>query len=224
MNDSPSSESAIEAIRERVLSDGVILCVRLGEGVQMVEACRAAAGGGLTVFEITLTTPGALKAIEVLSVDAGLTVGAGTALSPDDVRDVANAGGCFVLSPVFDPEVVGEAHQRGLLAVPGASTPTEILRVYRHGARLVKVFPAGALGGPGFLRAVRGPLPHVPLVPTNGPTAETIGDYMRAGAVAVGVGGEVFPPGFTLDAVEAAAARVRASMDRFREESDRDPR
>jgi 2-dehydro-3-deoxyphosphogluconate aldolase/(4S)-4-hydroxy-2-oxoglutarate aldolase len=219
MEGSRTGNPGAEAVRARILEDGVILCVRLGEGAPVVDSCRAAGRGGLTVLEITLTTPGALKAIEALADDERLTVGAGTALTTEDVRDVANAGGRFVLSPVFDPEVVDEAGRVGMLAVPGASTPTEILRAWRHGARLVKVFPAGALGGPAFLRAVRGPLPDVPMVPTNGPTSETVGEYLAAGAVAVGVGAEVFPPGFSPESVERAAARVRGAVDRFR--SDR---
>jgi 2-dehydro-3-deoxyphosphogluconate aldolase/(4S)-4-hydroxy-2-oxoglutarate aldolase len=107
---------------------------------------------------------------------------------------------------------VDEAHAHGLLAVPGAATAAEILAAWRHGARLVKVFPSGPLGGPAYLRAVRGPLPEVPLVPTSGPTAETLADYLAAGAVAVGVGGEVFPPGWTLASVEAAARRVHQAL------------
>jgi len=116
---------------------------------------------------------------------------------------------------------VHEAHRLGLLAVPGTATPTEILAAHRGGARLVKVFPSGALGGPEFLRAVRGPLPHVPLVPTSGPNAGNLHEYLAAGAVAVGVGREVFPPGFTLQSVEAASRRVREALDAARSEGGR---
>ena len=198
--------------RDAFLADGVILCVRLGEGVPIIEGCRAAARGGLKIFEVTLTTPGALKLIKTLSQDEDILVGAGTVLSPEDVGPVADAGGRFALSPVFDPEVVDEVHRRGLLAVPGAGTPKEILAAYRGGATLVKVFPAASLGGPRFLSAVRGPLPDIPLIPTSGPSAETIADYMAAGAVAVGVGREVFTEGFTPESVEKASRRVRKAM------------
>ena len=211
----PSIDSKLKA----VLADGVFLCVRFGPGVPVIDACRAAARGGLRLLEITLTTPGALEVIGELSREEGLLVGGGTVLSRADARAVAAAGGRFALSPVFDTGVVDEAHALGLLAVPGAATPREILAAHRHGARLVKVFPAGALGGPGFLRAVRGPLPDVKLVPTSGPTAQTIGEYVAAGAAAVGVGGEVFPPGFTLAQAEAAARRVREAMNAARGET-----
>ncbi len=206
----------IERTVRDVLADGVFLCVRLGAGAPLVDACRAAVRGGLSVLEITLTTPGALDAIATLSRERGVVAGGGTVLTRDDARAVAEAGGRFALSPVFDADVVEESHHLGLLAVPGTSTATEILAAHRSGARLVKVFPAAALGGPAYLRAIRGPLPDIPLVPTNGITADTIRDYVAAGAVAVGVGGDVFPSGFTLDHVEKAARRIREAMDAAR--------
>ncbi len=211
-----SNESIERAVRD-VLADGVFLCVRLPSGVPLVDACRAAVRGGLKLLEITLTTPGALDAIATLARDEGVVAGGGTVLTRDDARAVADAGGRFALSPSFDPEVVEEAHRLGLLAVPGAATATEILAAHRSGARMVKVFPAAALGGPAYLRAIRGPLHDIPLVPTNGITAETIRDYVAAGAVAVGVGGEVFPSGFTLEHVETAARKIRRAMDATRE-------
>jgi 2-dehydro-3-deoxyphosphogluconate aldolase/(4S)-4-hydroxy-2-oxoglutarate aldolase len=207
---------SIERTVRDVLADGVFLCVRLGPGVPLVEACAAAVRGGLTVLEITLTTPGALDAIRHFARVDGVVAGGGTVLTPEDARAVAEAGGRFALSPVFDPEVVDEAHRLRLLAVPGTATATEILAAHRHGARLVKVFPAAALGGPAYIHALRGPLPHIPLVPTNGITADNIVHYIEAGAVAVGVGGDVFPIDFTLDQVESAARRIRAAMDAAR--------
>ncbi len=219
MTNSTAATQAVDKTLRDVLADGVFLCVRLGADTPLIEACRAAVRGGLSLLEITLTTPGALRAIETMAKEEGVIAGGGTVLTPEDARRVADVGGRFALSPVFDPGVVDEAHRLGLLAVPGTSTPTEILAAHRHGARLVKVFPAAALGGPAYLRAVRGPLPDVPLVPTNGIVAETIADYLRAGAVAVGVGGDVFPPGFTLDHVEKAAGRIRSAMNAARRSS-----
>jgi len=209
-------QADIERTLEAVLTDGVFLCVRLGRGVDVTQACRAAVRGGLTVLEVTLTTPGALDVIRELSNDDGVVVGGGTVLTTDDVRAVADAGGRFAISPVFDRDVVDEAHSLGLLAVPGTSTPTEVLAAHRHGARLVKVFPAAALGGPTYIRAIRGPLPDVSIVPTNGIDATNLADYLDAGAVAVGVGGDVFPRGFTLESVEAAARGVRDAMNAAR--------
>lgn len=209
----------IDSTLRAVLEDRVFVCIRFGaaeteEGIEAVlAACRAVLDGGLRLLEITLTTPGALDIMSALAGDSRAIVGAGTVLAPDDVSAVARAGARFVLSPVFDPAVVDAAKAEGLLSVPGAATPGEILAAHRHGAALVKVFPAGALGGPDYLRAVRGPLPRVRLVPTSGPSAETIAEYMAAGAVAVGVGREIFPRGFTLDHVRLASRRVREAMD-----------
>jgi 2-dehydro-3-deoxyphosphogluconate aldolase/(4S)-4-hydroxy-2-oxoglutarate aldolase len=188
----------------------------MGEGDPVLDNCEAAVRGGLRTLEVTLTTPNALDVIRTLAQREELLVGAGTVLSRQAVRSVARAGGSFVLSPVFDPDVCEEARRVGLLAIPGTATPTEILAAHRTGASLVKLFPSGPLGGAAFLRAVRGPLPDVPLIPTSGPTSETIGDYVAAGAVAVGIGAEVFPPNATPDSIEQAARRVRQAMDRAR--------
>ena len=149
MGGKPDPHDLIDRTVRDVLADGVFLCVRLGAGLPLIEACAAAVRGGLTVLEITLTTPGALKAIEHFARVEGVVAGGGTVLTRDDARAVANAGGRFALSPVFDPDVVHEAHRLGLLAVPGTATPTEVLAAHQHGVRLVKVFPAAALGGVG---------------------------------------------------------------------------
>jgi 2-dehydro-3-deoxyphosphogluconate aldolase/(4S)-4-hydroxy-2-oxoglutarate aldolase len=194
--------------RDAILEAGVILCVRLGADAPLLGACGAAVKGGLRVLELTLTTPGALDAIRTLAREGDSLVGAGTVLTRQDVADVAEAGGRFVMSPVFDAGVVDAAHACGLLAVPGAATPSEILTARRHGAHLVKVFPAGALGGPDYLRALRGPLPDPLLVPTSGPDSGNLSAYVDAGASAVGVGAEVFPPDFNLASVEEAARRI----------------
>ena len=211
-----NEHDAIERTVRDVLADGVFLCVRLDASVPLIDACAAAVRGGLKVLEITLTTPGAMDAIAHFAQAGDAIAGAGTVLTVDDVRSVAKAGGRFVLSPVFDAEIVSEAHRLGLLAVPGTSTPTEILAAHRHGARLVKVFPAAALGGAAYIRAIRGPLPGIPLVPTNGITADTIVEYVEAGAVAVGVGGDVFSKDFTFNHIEEAARRIRHAMDTAR--------
>jgi 2-dehydro-3-deoxyphosphogluconate aldolase/(4S)-4-hydroxy-2-oxoglutarate aldolase len=199
-----------------LLDDGVVLCFRFGPGQPILEPARAAMRGGLKTLEITLTTPGALEAMTALSRETDALVGGGTVLTAEDVRAVARAGGRFALSPVFDAGALAAAKEAGLLYIPGAATPGEILTAYRAGAPVVKVFPSAPLGGPQFLRFVRGPLGAIPLLPTSGPTSENLADYFDAGAVAVGVGPEVFPPGFTLEGVEQAARRVRRAVDAWR--------
>ena len=208
------ANDAVQKTLDRVLTEGIVLAVRLGPDAPVVDVCRAAAKGGVRVLELTLTTPGALEAISALSEDPTLTVGGGTVLTTDDVRRVHDAGGRFCFSPVFDADVVDAAHSLELLAVPGAGSPAEVLAAHRHGACLVKVFPSGALGGAAFLHAVKGPFPDIPIIPTSGPTADTIDEYLSAGAVAVGVGGaEFFPEGFSTEHIENAARRVREAFD-----------
>lgn len=213
--------AVIDRTFRAILADGAILCIRFGPGQEIMEACRAGWRGGLRVVELTLTTPGAIEAMDLLAREAktagqGYMVGGGTVLTTDQVRAVERAGGRFVLSPVFDPRIVDAADRLGLLAIPGAATATEILAAHRHGTRAVKIFPSGPLGGPAFLKTVRGPLPEIPLIPTSGPDAENLTAYFKAGAVAVGVGAEVFPPGFTPESAEAAARRVRRAIDACR--------
>ncbi|MBU1700351.1 MAG: bifunctional 4-hydroxy-2-oxoglutarate aldolase/2-dehydro-3-deoxy-phosphogluconate aldolase, partial [Candidatus Eisenbacteria bacterium] len=191
--------TAIERTLSDILEHGIILCVRLSGKEPVLDSCMAAIRGGLYVLEVTLTTPNALEVIRALSKEDNVIVGAGTVLKTEQVKAVADAGGRFALSPVYDPEILEVAEKYNLLGVPGAASPKEISDAHRGGAKLVKVFPAGVLGGPDFLRAVRGPFPHIPLVPTSGPRAENIKEYMSAGAVAVGVGKDVFPNGFTLE-------------------------
>jgi 2-dehydro-3-deoxyphosphogluconate aldolase/(4S)-4-hydroxy-2-oxoglutarate aldolase len=211
-----AATNGIEGTLAEILEDGVFLAVRLRDGDHALEGCRAAVRGGLRLMEVTLTTPGALDVIHALAVEGECVAGAGTVLTVEEARAVAKAGARFAMSPVFDPAVVAESHRLGMLAIPGTGTATEILAAHRAGARLVKVFPSGPLGGPEFLRKVRGPLPDIPLVPTSGPTAETIADYLAAGAVAVGLGSEVLADGFDRVRVEQAARRVRRAMDQAR--------
>jgi 2-dehydro-3-deoxyphosphogluconate aldolase/(4S)-4-hydroxy-2-oxoglutarate aldolase len=211
-----AATNRIEGTLAEVLEDGVFLAVRFRNGDHALRGCRAAIRGGLRLMEVTLTTPGALDVIHALAAEGECVAGAGTVLTVEDARAVAKAGARFGMSPVLDAAVVAELHRLGLLAIPGTGTATEILAAHRAGARLVKVFPSGPLGGPDFLRKVRGPLPDIPLVPTSGPTAETIADYVAAGAVAVGLGSEVLADGFDPVRVEAAARRVRQAMDAAR--------
>jgi 2-dehydro-3-deoxyphosphogluconate aldolase / (4S)-4-hydroxy-2-oxoglutarate aldolase len=149
----------------------------------------AIADGGVRAIEVTMTVPGAIALIGTLaaSLPADILLGAGTVTDPDTARAVIDAGARYVVSPVFRPEVVAACHARGAAAAPGCFTPTEILDAHDLGADVVKVFPATALG-PQFIRDVRAPLPQVRLMPTGGVTLDNAGDWIRAGAVAVGVG------------------------------------
>lgn len=163
----------------------------------------ALVAGGVLAFEITLNEPvvGALRAIESVADRApAVAIGAGTVLSIETARLAIEAGATFLVMPHTDPGVVAWAADRGVPTLPGAFTPTEVLTAWRAGAAAVKLFPA-SVAGPAFVRECHGPFPDIPLVPSGGVTAESAGDFIRAGAVAVGVGswliGDAEPTGVT---------------------------
>jgi 2-dehydro-3-deoxyphosphogluconate aldolase/(4S)-4-hydroxy-2-oxoglutarate aldolase len=169
---------------------------------------------GVGVVEVTLDTPGALAAIE-RAADAGVTIGAGTVLSVDDVRAAAEAGARFVVSPDLDDEVVGCARGLGVEPIPGVLTPTELRRAMQLGTEAVKIFPAGPVGGPGYIAALRGPFPRIGMLPTGGVEIGDIPAYLAAGANAVGLGGSLTgrrPPAND-DELEALRARALATVE-----------
>jgi len=168
---------------------GVVAVIRLTDASQLSAVADALLAGGIRALEVTMTVPRAVRLIEELSArsPAGVLVGAGTVLDPETARQVILAGARFVVGPVFRPDVIEMAHRYDTAVIPGCMTPTEILTAWEAGADIVKVFPATALG-PAFFKDVRGPLPQVRLMPTGGVTRDNAGDWIRAGAVAIGVG------------------------------------
>ena len=168
---------------------GVVAVIRMKEPDKLRAVVDAIAEGGIRALEITMTVPGAVQLIAELAptLPPGFIFGAGTVVDAETVARVVDAGAQFIVSPVFRREVVRACHARSVAAMPGCFTPTEILDAWDAGADVVKVFPATTLG-PGYLRDVRAPLPQLKLMPTGGVTVENAGDWIRAGAVAVGVG------------------------------------
>ena len=156
-------------------------------------AIEAAIEGGFHIVEFTLTTPGALALISEFRSNKNLLTGAGTVLTVPQVREAKSAGAQFIVSPVGDPEVIAEASRQDMACIPGGSTPTELERLHRLGADFVKLFPAPA-GGVEFVQAVRAPLPHLRLFPTNGITVENFLDYLKAGCAGVGFARWLFDP------------------------------
>ena len=154
---------------------------------------EALAGAGLAVAEITMTVPGALDAIASVRRHLGeaLVVGAGTVTDADTARNAIDAGAEFIVTPCLAPEVVDTARRADVAVIPGALTPTEVFEAFKAGGDMVKVFPVQNVGGATYLRALRGPFPAIPLVPTGGITLDNIREMFAAGAVAVGVGGEL---------------------------------
>ena len=181
--------SALDIITREIL----VPVLRAGSPDDAVEAEHALVAGGIRVLEITLTVPGAIGVIERLrrEYDGEVLVGAGTVLDADTALSAIQHGAQFVVSPGFDLAVIDCCQSSGVAVAPGALTPTEVITAWKAGADLVKVFPAGNLGGPKYIRALRGPLPQIPLMPTGGVNLGTLREFLDAGAVAVGVGGEL---------------------------------
>lgn len=202
---------------DQLVAHGAVAVVRLPGARLGREVIHALHAGGVRAVELTMTTPGALALVEELARWMGgeLLVGAGSVLGTDAVRRAVDAGAEYVVSPVFRQAVVDEAHRLGVPAMPGAFTPTEILAAHDAGADLVKVFPADTLG-PAFIKGVLAPMPFLRLMPTGGVTPDNAGDWLRAGAHAVGLGSALVDPTLVaagdLAAVTGRARRVTAQV------------
>ncbi|MFB3854837.1 MAG: bifunctional 4-hydroxy-2-oxoglutarate aldolase/2-dehydro-3-deoxy-phosphogluconate aldolase [Vicinamibacterales bacterium] len=168
---------------------GVVAVIRLQDAGKLRAVVDSLAEGGVTALEVTMSVPGTIGLIEKIAsaLPARFVLGAGTILDPETARQAILAGARFIVGPVLNLDVIRLCHRYDVAVMPGCLTPTEILAAWEAGADIVKVFPATALG-PSYLKDVRGPLPQVRLMPTGGVTLQNAGDWMRAGAVAVGVG------------------------------------
>jgi 2-dehydro-3-deoxyphosphogluconate aldolase/(4S)-4-hydroxy-2-oxoglutarate aldolase len=186
----------------------VIAILRRLSRAKAVEVARALAEAGVRAIEITVDSPDALDVIAEIARIDGVAAGAGTVLTVGDAERAVGSGASFLITPVVDVSVIGWAAERGVPIMPGAMTPTEANVAWSAGAAAVKLFPAGSLG-PEFIRAIRAPLPHIPLIPTGGVGAADVGPYLDAGAVAVALGSELAAGG---DAAEAGR-RARAILD-----------
>lgn len=171
---------------------GIVPILRLKEAGPGLEVCRALMAGGIATFEVTMGTPNALDVMREVraAFGDGVIVGAGTVLDPETARLAMGAGAQFLVAPSLNLELIRFARRYSLVVIPGALTPTEIVTAWEAGADMVKVFPVRALG-PSYLRDLLAPLPQMRLVAVGGVTIENAADYIRAGAVAVGVGGEL---------------------------------
>lgn len=185
MSESPSRESLVQQIE----TVGLVAIIRANAATGLLETCQALAEGGVTVAEITMTTPGALDAIASAHVQMSnsMLVGVGSVLNRETANQAIEAGAQFVVSPIFKPEIIDEAHKHGKPCFCGAFTPTEVLHAFEAGSDVVKVFPANH-NGPRFFKDILAPMPHLKLTPTGGVSLETIPDWFAAGARCVGVG------------------------------------
>jgi 2-dehydro-3-deoxyphosphogluconate aldolase / (4S)-4-hydroxy-2-oxoglutarate aldolase len=211
------TNSRRSAVTAQVEALGVVAVIRLKDPGKLRAVVDAMAEGGVRALEVTMTVPRAIELIRELAstLPAGFLLGAGTVTDAATVRAVIDAGASFVVSPVFRPEVIAACHERDVPAMPGCFSPTEILAAHECGADIVKLFPATMLG-PQFLKDVRAPLPQVKLMPTGGVTLDNAGDWIRAGAVAVGVGSALLDAkaieANRLDVITANARRVVANV------------
>lgn len=199
---------------ERAGAARVVAILRAPTAERFVAASQVLYGAGCRAVEVTLTTAGAVEALAAVraALPADAWVGAGTVLTPEEAAAVADAGAQFVVSPVFDPEVLAVTRARGVPLAPGALTPTEIVRAHRAGVEVVKVSPIGSVGGVGYLKQVGAFLTGVPMMPTGGISLDDVPAYLSAGAVAVGLGGplvgDALLPGGDLDALAGRTAAV----------------
>lgn len=191
-----------------ILDQRIVAIFRKVPLARLIDAASVLADGGITVIEVTLDGEDALPAIQHLTDDDRLVVGAGTVRSIADVDRASAAGASFIVSPHTDEAIVRHAIDRSLVVVPGALTPTEVVAAWNLGASAVKVFPA-SVGGPAHVRALSGPLGDIPLVATGGVDADNAAGFLRAGAVAVGVGGWLTAS----EDLELMAERVRALVE-----------
>lgn len=183
--------------KEQVLAEvqrvGIVPVVRAPSPELAIRAVEAVLAGGVPVFEITLTVPDAIRLVKALAdrYAGRALIGAGTVLSAEQARECIDAGASFIVSPGLDVPTVELARSRGIAVMPGALTPTEVITAWKAGADAVKIFPASALGGAKYLKALAGPLPQVKLMPTGGVNVTTAADFIAAGAIALGVGSEL---------------------------------
>ena len=201
-------------IIEQLVAIGVIPVVRAASAEEALAAVEAIEAGGLPILEITMTVPGALGVIEAVAKRYGesVLVGAGTVLNPETARDCVSAGARFIVSPALNVRTIEWCRAADVPVMPGALTPTEVLTAWQAGADFVKVFPCDSAGGARHIKALKGPFPEIPLIPTGGVTLATVADYIRAGAAAVGVGSNLVD---TRAIAAGDAARVTAAARQY---------
>ena len=178
---------------EKIRDLGVVLVVRAKGDEQTMKGIAAMIEGGVKAIEITFSVPNAVAVIKAVKerFGADILLGAGTVLNPSDAAGAVGAGAQYVVSPNTNPEVIGISKRLGVPVMPGAFTPTEVVNAWAAGADVVKIFPA-SVGGPAYIKALRGPLPHIPMLPTGGVNDKTAGPFIEAGAFALGAGSNLF--------------------------------
>jgi len=184
-----TKQTILSTIREI----GLVPVVRTASADSAFKAIEAIYEGGVLTAEITMTVPGALRALEKLADHFGdrMLLGAGTVLDPETCRACMLAGAQFFVTPALNFKTIEMAHRYSKPIIPGALTPTEVLAAWEAGADIVKIFPCDNVGGPKYIKALKGPFPQIEMIPTGGVSLTTAGDFLKAGSCAVAVGGEL---------------------------------
>src|SRR5260370_22139451 len=183
-----------DALRDQIVDTGIIPSIRTATAADARFAAETLAGAGIPVVEMTMTVPDALEIITDLSrLMPAVIIGAGTVFDVTTARRAVDAGARFVTSPGLDLKIVTFALREGVLAIPGALTPTEITAAWQAGADFIKVFPCAQVGGASYIHALKGPFPDVPFVAAGGVNQQTAAEFIMAGASAIGVGTELVP-------------------------------
>jgi 2-dehydro-3-deoxyphosphogluconate aldolase / (4S)-4-hydroxy-2-oxoglutarate aldolase len=182
-----------DEVAKRIVEIGIVPVVRAASAAQARLAAEAVLAGGVPIVEITMTVPGAVEVIDELTKEMSreLLIGAGTVLDAESAKRCLDAGAQFIVSPGFDAETVRFARSQGKLMMAGALTPTEVITAWKAGSDFVKIFPCGTVGGAKYIKALKAPLPQVPMIPTGGVNVSTAADFVRSGAAALGIGGEL---------------------------------
>jgi len=182
-----------QRVRDRIVEIGIVPVVRAASASEACIAADAVRQGGIPIVEITMTVPGAVEVIRELVRNCGseVLVGAGTVLNAETARKCLDAGAEFLVSPGLNLKTVEFAAKEGKLMMAGALTPTEIMAAWEAGADIVKIFPCGQVGGAKYIKALKGPFPQIPFVPTGGVNLNTAAEFIEAGSIALGIGGEL---------------------------------
>jgi 2-dehydro-3-deoxyphosphogluconate aldolase / (4S)-4-hydroxy-2-oxoglutarate aldolase len=177
----------------KILEEGVVPVIRVASAAEAFEVAKAIHEGGISVVEVTMSVAGALDVMKEVTQKFGKNVllGAGTILDPETARAALLSGAKFIVTPTLNLDVIKMCRRYSAVIIPGALTPTEILTAWEAGADLVKVFPIAQVGGPAYIRALMGPLPHIPMVPTGGVNLQNAGEFIKAGCAAIAAGGEL---------------------------------
>jgi 2-dehydro-3-deoxyphosphogluconate aldolase/(4S)-4-hydroxy-2-oxoglutarate aldolase len=206
-------------IRKRIVDSGVVAVIREAKEESIIHLAQALVKGGIDCLELTVENPDSFAAMALLKRTMGdqVVVGAGTVLDAETAKRAIDAGAAFIVSPIVKKEIIEMTNRHGRLSVPGLLTPTEMVTAYEAGADMVKLFPARTFG-PGYIKDVKGPLSHIPIMPTGGITAENAGAFIQNGAAVVGAGGSLVDLRLSFEEITEKALQLTEAVKQARRE------